>query len=144
MITSEESSRDTIDEEFEKLILNEKNGEISAQIEGLDVFRLTEEALLESPETLGYDVRSESTNEAAEASDYLSASPKQTATRRQRAVAATPEPVSWVFTGWKNYPKESKLKFLSAEMWLQHATNAWVQHLQPMANEHVNCPITLR
>ena len=47
MITSEESSRDTIDEEFEKLILNEKNGEISAQIEGLHLFRLTEEALLE-------------------------------------------------------------------------------------------------
>ena len=81
MITSEESSRDTIDEEFEKLILNEKNGEISAQIEGLDVFRLTEEALLENPETLSYNVRSESTNEAVEASDYLSASPKQTATR---------------------------------------------------------------
>ena len=53
-------------------------------------------------------------------------------------------PVSRVFTDWKNYPKESELKFLSVEMWLQHATSAWVQHLKPMANGHVNCPITLR
>ena len=72
--------------------MNEKNGESSAQIEGLGVFRLTDEALLKSPETLSYDVRSESTNKHVDASDYLSAPPKQTATRRGKRSVLPPEP----------------------------------------------------
>ena len=89
-ITLEESSRDTIDKEFDKLIVNEDE-ESAVQNEAIGILRLTGEASSASPETSSYDASSESTNNTVAAAVYVTTPHEQTGTRRKRSVAATPE-----------------------------------------------------
>ena len=76
------------------------------QNEALGTLRLTGKATSASPENSSYDASSESTNKTVAAAVYLTTAPEQTATRRKKSVAATPEP--FCFSGIYRLEKLSK------------------------------------